>query len=72
MLENMPTTIIICYKTEVENRIFNGIRTFNACFNQINSLNCHKDIWIDECYISFTFRSEKSFKKALKILNPTY
>lgn len=72
MLDFMQTTILICCGSEVDNRIFDDIRTFNKCFNKINSLNCAKEVWIDECYISFTFKSEKSYKKALTVLNPTY
>lgn len=74
MLDNMPTSIVIFCEQDksVENRIFDGIRTFNYCFNRINNLNCKKEIWVDECYISFKFKTVKSYKKALKILNPTY
>ena len=76
MLDYMQATIIIDFKKDgeikVENKIFNDIRSFNKSFNQINNINCRKEVWIDEAYISFSFKSEKSYNKALKVLYPTY
>lgn len=76
MLDYIQSTIIISYnkngKTEVENKIFDSIRALNKSFNEINNLNAKKEIWIDEAYISFTFQTEKSYNKALKVLYPTY
>ena len=69
----MQCSIMIYYKkgNKVENKIFDTIWELNKCVNKINALSCKKEIWLDECYVSFEFKSEKGFNKALKILNPS-
>ena len=57
----MQNCIIIEYKKDgeikVDNRIFDSIRALNKCFNDVNNLNCKKEVWVDEAYISFTFKA---------------
>ena len=72
MIDYMQTSIIISYKDKVDNRIFDSAKALNSYFNQINNINCTKEVWLDEAFISFTFKSERSYKKALEVLYPTY
>ena len=72
MIENQQCTILIYQGSGkdriIQNKTFNNVRDLNECFNKINGLSCTKEIWLDECYISFKFKTTKSFFKALKVL----
>lgn len=72
MIDNIQCNITIYYTNgsniKIEDRVFNDRGTLNKCFNEINKISCVKEVWLDETYVSFKFKTVKGFRRALRIL----